>query len=805
MNTLIADLRYAFRALARNPAYSLATVVTLCLGIGANALVFTLASAVFVRPLPFAQASELVKVTATRRLASGALANFAVSGRDFVAFSKRNTTLSGVGAILAQSFSVTTTDAPQMVRGGRVSASMWSVLGVHAVAGRTFTDAEDTPSGGVAVISEGLQRRLFVGPPSAAVGKTFNVDGQPRVVVGVMPFGFAPLLTPGDVWVPLGINEATIPPGANRAISLVGRLRRGTTADQARTDISRVAADLAVEEPDTHKNYGGNVIPLREDIADSAQSLTLTLLAAVGFLLLLACANSVNLALARVARRGTEISTRLALGASRGSILRLQLCESVLLGFMGGVLGITVAAGVLRPLLRLATSTSPLLGLVTVDWRVVTMVLVVSILTGVACGVGPGLYGIRAAGGRALAGGGQRQQPGVHDRRLRRLLMSMQVATAAVLLIGAIGMVATLRRLAKTEVGFKSNGVVVAGLTLPSVRYPGTPQRAAFAAGIIDKLTAIPGIEGVALTSNVFIRGDVTQTMLSLQGRDEGADSRVPADLRRIDGRYFETLGIPILSGRAFVAADRDSAPPVAIVSRSFARQYFGASDVLGKRIRSGAVTNPWLTIVGVAQDVMDRGVGIEIGPMLYVPYRQRSSEEFAIVLRTSLSTAAVERAIRDALHSIDPERALDNIVPLSTLLSNSVGQERFQATIIGALAALALILAGTGIFGVTSFLVAERAREIAIRLALGADVSRVVRDVVLDGARWTAGACAVGLIVAQAMTSIARKYLPALNTTAGVTYVGTGCLLLALGVIASGIPAWRVTRISPANVLRGS
>ncbi len=805
MNTLIADLRYSFRALIRNPAYALATLVTLSLGIGANALVYTLASAVFLRPLPFAQSSELVKVTATRRLSSGALGDFAVSGRDFVAFSKRNTTLSGVGAILAQSFSVMTTDAPQTVRGGKVSASMWSVLGVRPVVGRTFTDAEDTPNGAVVVISEGLQRRLFVGPPGGALGKTLNVDGQPCVVVGVMPFGFAPLLTPGDVWVPLGINEATIPPGANRAISLVGRLRQGKSVDQARSDVTRVAADLAVEEPDTHKNYGGNVIPLRADIADSAQSLTITLLAAVGFLLLLACANAINLSLARVARRATEISTRLALGASRASVLRLQLCESVFLGVIGGVLGVTVAAGFLRPLLRLATSTSPLLGLVSVDWRVVMMVLVVSILTGIACGVGPGLYGIRAAGGRALAGGGRRQQLGVHDRRLRRLLMSMQVATAAVLLIGAVGMVATLRRLARTEVGFKPDRVVVVGLTLPSGRYPGTPQRAAFAASIIEKLETMPGIQGVALTSNAFVRGDVTQTMLSLQGRDEGADSRVPADLRRIDGTYFETLGIRVLSGRAFVAADRDSAPPVAIVSQSFARQYFGSNDVLGKRVRSGATTNPWLTIVGVVQDVMDRGVGIVIGPMIYVPYRQRSSDSFAIVLRTSLGTGAVERAMRDALNSVDPQRAIDNIVSLSTLLSNSVGQERFQATIIGALAALAFILAGTGIFGVTAFLVAERAREIAIRLALGADVSRVVRDVVLDGARWIAGACVVGLIVAQAMSSIARRYLPQLDSIASTIYLGTGVLLLALGVIASGIPAWRVTRISPANVLRGS
>jgi hypothetical protein len=306
LDRISGDVRYSVRSLVRHPVYAITSVATLALGIGANALVYALASAVFVQPLPFARGDELVKVTGTHRVASGKLAEFAVSPIDFTTFTQRNRTLSGIGAILTQSYSVATGapgDIPRVLQGGGVSASMWPVLGVAPIAGRPYTDAEDQPGAAVVMISEGLQRHAFPGSPSSALGRTLTVDGAPRVVVGVMPDGVTPALFPGDVWVPLGINPSTVTPEPTRVIQLVGRLRPNVTIAQARADIERIARELEAELPSTHKEYGGNVASLRSKIADGVETLALTLLASVGFLLLLAIANVANLGLARVARR----------------------------------------------------------------------------------------------------------------------------------------------------------------------------------------------------------------------------------------------------------------------------------------------------------------------------------------------------------------------------------------------------------------------------------------------------------------------------------------------------------------------
>jgi predicted permease len=745
-----------------------------------------------------------VKVFETRRVANGSLADFAVSGADFLAFAQRNRTLTTVGAILSQKLSVAADGTPVMVRGASVSAAMWTTLGVHPVAGRTFIDSEDLPGASVAVISELLQRRLFPGPPAAAIGKTLTIDGQPRVVVGVMPAGFAPAMIPGDVWIPLGVTPATVPPGANRVIELVGRLRPGVGVAHARADIARIAAELEKELPATHRGYGGSAEPLRTNVADTAQSVTLTLLAAVLFLLLLACANAINLALARTARRGPEISTRLALGASASSIVRQQLCESTLLGVIGGSLGVALAAIVLRPLLGLATGSSQILTLVRVDWRVMSLVMIVSVLTGVACGLMPALYGLRVAGGRALAGGGRRQLAGADDRRTRRLLMSAQVATAAVLLIGAIGMVATLRRLAKSDVGFASDGIVVADLSLSTSRYSTPSQRASFATALMERVATIPGIRQTAISSNRFVRGDVTQSVITIDGVEQRGDAPLAADLRRIAGDYFQSLKVPVISGRAFTPADRDSAPPVAIVNRSFVRKYLAGGEAIGKRVRRGAPTNPWLTIVGVVPDVTDRGVGIDVGPAIYVPYQQAPSPEFSFVLATSLGTAAIEQALRKEIGSLDANQAVDNIKPLPRLLSDSVGQEKFETVIITSLAVLALLLAATGIYGVTAFLVAERAREIAIRIALGAELRRVTVGVIADSGRWIVGGAIVGSLAGGAMSTLVRRYVPQVASATTSAYAGTVMFLVVLGIAASGVPAWRASRIAPATLLRG-
>jgi hypothetical protein len=370
------------------------------------------------------------------------------------------------------------------------------------------------------------------------------------------------------------------------------------------------------------------------------------------------------------------------------------------------------------------------------------------------------------------------------------------------LLIGAVGMSLTLRRLATIDIGFHSSGVAVAGITLPAGRYPGPRERAAFTSALLERLRVDAGFRRVGLSTNRFIRDETTQTMVALDGSADNS-ARVGADLRRVDGDYFGVMRLQPQRGRLFTTADRDSAPPVVIVSRSFVKQYLHDADPIGKRIRRGVPTNPWLTIVGVVPDVMDRGVGVDVGPTVYVPYQQNSGDSFVLVLETDRPAGSVERAIRAAVASIDGDRALDRFAALTELLAESVGQERFEAVVIGTLAVLATLLAATGIFGVTVFLVTERTREMAVRLALGGSVPRVVRFVVLDDARWIAAACLAGLLLTQALTKVAQRYAPQLTLPGTGLQIGIAIGLAVIGVIAASVPALRVRRISLTEVLR--
>jgi predicted permease len=484
--------------------------------------------------------------------------------------------------------------------------------------------------------------------------------------------------------------------------------------------------------------------------------------------------------------------------------VRQQLCESTLIGVAGGALGVVAAAVALPSLMAMTTGGSALLNLVAVDWRVLVMVMIVSIIAGAVCGVVPALYGVRLALSNPLSGGGRRPQSGKGDSRMRQLLMSGQVAAAAVLLVGAFGMFATLRRLSTTDVGFRSEQIVVANITLPGARYAKTPERARFVDAVVQRLRATPGIRAAGISNNRFVRGEILQTMVVIDGMTEANDERHATELRRTTEGYFDALGIPILRGRDFSASDGDGTLQVAIVNRSFVKQYLNGGEAIGKRIRRGAPTNPWLTIVGVVPDVMDRGVGVDIGPMVYVAFRQSSSSELSFVASTSMGVAAFERALREGIAGVDASLAIDDVKPLPRLLADSMNQNRFKTLIIALLAGLALVLASTGIYGVTAFLVGERAREIAIRLALGARVSRVIRQLVTDGARWIIAAAIVGLLLARTLGGLARRYVPELSDATTLTYTWTAALLVVVGVIATLIPTWRASRLSPSQVLRG-
>jgi predicted permease len=805
MSSVPRELRLAVRTLRRSPVYSIAAISTLGLGISALTLAYAFVNAFFFRPLPFRADHELVGISSTHRAATGEVLDFAVSPTDYAAFAERNRTLAGAAAIRSQTYAVQRGETPESIRGAAVSASMWRVLGVGAMAGRTFTESEDRPGEPIVVISARLQARLFAGPVAGAIGQRLLIDGQPRTVIGVMPPEFRPRMNPGELWLPLGASAATGNAALSRQLQVVGRMRAGVAIPQVRDDIGRIARELEAEHGASHREWGASVKDLRAKIGDSARAVTVTLLAAVAFLLLLTCANTGNLAIARVARRRREISTRLALGAPMRTLVRHQLVEALLIALGGGAAGVLLAVVALPPALRLLTSDNPLLPLVAVDWRVVLVALVVSVTAGTLCSAVPALVGVRVIVRHALGGGGRHVYGGVRDTRLRRLLMSLQVAAASVLLVGSLSAVVALRALGDADVGYDPRNVVVGSLTLPVSRYANLHDRTRFAAQVLERLRATPGIRRAGLTTGRFLRDDNVQGIFSIQGSDGGTGieaAGMAAELRRIDGDYFAALRIPLLEGRGFTAADRDSAPPVAIVNRAFVRQYLGDRSPLGVRIRRGS--NPWTTIVGVVPDVRDGGMSEEAGATVYLRYAQSASAGVSFVIETTLRPREGERALRAAIGATDPGQPFDRVAPLSALMSESVGEERFKMLLLVVLAGLATLVACVGIYGVTAYLVQQRTREVAIRLALGAGRAAIVRRFLVDTARWVVGAATAGIILAWTASGSLGARFPEAAHAGPAVYAVVGLVLVAVGALASTIPTIRASRIPPAEVLRG-
>jgi putative ABC transport system permease protein len=798
-------LRHAVRSLVRSPIYTLSAVLTLGLGIGANAIVYAFASAVFVRPLPFEREHEIAAIVMTHRTPNGALADNGTGEFDYLRFTARNRTLQHLGTMLPNVYAVVRGDEPETVAGAGVSATLWDVLRTRPVAGRTYTVTEDQPGATNIVIGEALQRRWFPGPPAAALGKSVVVDGVARTIIGVMPLGFSPLMSPGELWTPLGLSDATQTDSTGTRIHLMaGRMRPGVTVQQVSDDVARIARDLAVELPKTHRGWGARALPVRENIGGSTRTLTALLFAFVLVLFALACTNVANLSLARMAQRRAEISTRLALGAAPGSLVARQLAEGALLGLGGGIVGVALTAGALRPLLALVPDLPPLLASVHIDWRVCLFVALLSIVTGAAIALAPGYFGVRSASAAALAGGGRRQQAGIRERRARRWLMSAQVMAAALLLVTSVGIVGTLYRLGKANTGLDSRGVIVGRVTLSEQRYPDLPGRNRFLNAVLDQLRATPGITSAGVTHNPFVLNQNFFTILRVEGQvsPDGTDPAV--DLRRVTPGYFETVGVRPLRGRLFTTADRDSTLPVVIVSQSFVRRYFPSGDPLGHRVRRTGGPHPWATIVGVVPDVMDAGVGVDVGPAIYLPFAQNSSWWVIFVVKASIPVADVDQAIRRAVKASDPNQPVDNVTPLDRLLSNSLGEQRLKALILAALASLALILACTGIYGVTAFLMTERTKEIAIRMALGAEPRTMLARLVLENERWVAGGAGVGLGAAWGAGVVWQAKVPDLTAAGAVAYGLTAVVLLGVSVVAMWAPAYRASRTAPALALRG-
>ena len=808
-----AALPPVLRRLLRTPGFTLVVLLTLALGIGANTAVFSAVHAVLLRPLPYREAERLVVVDHHYPSLKGLLAG--VSAPGFVDYRDRVRLFEASAAQTGWGPNLTGAGEPERLAGARVSGGYFQTLGVAPALGRALRPDEDAPGRErVVVLSDGFWRRRFGADP-AVVGRTLLLDGEPHDVVGVMPPGFRDVVDRNvELWRPLALPAEDFGDDrrTNEFLSMTARLRPGVTADEARTALRTVAEQLKRAYPEQYPSDWGLVAtPLRDKGTGGIRPALLVLLAAVGCVLLIACANVASLMLARAASRAREVAVRTALGAGRAHLLRQSLGESLVLAAGGGVLGVLVAALGVRALAALGGERLPA-GELRLDATVLAFATAVSVLTGVVFGAVPALQrptrGLRDTlqeGSRGAAG----------DRRgqaVRRVLVVGEVALALVLLTGAGLLLKSFARVQGVDPGFRPGGVLTATLALPPATYDTGERRRAFLDDVLARVRAVPGVEAVAATSGVpFGRGGATRSF-TVEGLVVPPDQPGPwGDYRAVSPDYFATLRVPLRRGRVFAETDGPDAPRVAVVDDELARRYWPGESAVGKRIAYGTVRDSatgtdvprWIEIVGVVGHVKSEGLDADPRVQVYVPIRQLPSASPDLAVRTRGDPRRLLPAVRAAVHAVDPSQPLSHVATLDELVERSTGARQLAVVLLGAFAGLALLLASVGLYGLLSYAVSQRTREFGVRVALGAPRRNVLLLVVRQGMGLALAGAGVGLVGALALTRLLRSQLYAVEATDPATYAAMIALLVSVALAATLVPAVRATGAEPMHALR--
>ena len=810
IDALRQNLRYAIRTCTGAPGFTLLAVVTIAVGVGANAAIFSVVNAVLLRPLPFPRAEELYLLQQTNTQTRQASGN--ASPADVLDWRARTRSFAGIAAFRDDAY-VLGGDRPERLGGAIVNANFFDVLGVKPALGRAFVPADEQRGSRVVVLSDGLWRKRFGADP-AVVGRPLRLNSESYTIVGVMPPRVdypdqARLWTPPHWRMPDDLLQPDEDPSAQRGHSyvfVVGRAKPGVTRGAADADLAGVAAQLAREFPTTNLNVGATLLPLRDDLVGDVRPTLLLLFAAVGVLLLIAAANVSALLIARATARTQEIAVRLALGASRGRIVTQLLTESVLLAVIGGICGVLLAMWVVPPLVAISPRD---LGVVDVpiDATVLGFSLAVSLIAGVLFGLAPArqTFGIDLHGDLKRSA---RQGPSPGDRRVRSTLVAAEIALSMVLVVGAGLTVRSFVRLQQVPTGFAIDREVTTSVNLPQTRYPTPLRKAEFWERAVAALRAVPGVETVGATSRLPLSGGNSSRSLVVDGNTDQA-SQPTVDYRTASPDYFRALGIPLLRGRTFRDDDREDRARVGVVSSSMAQRLWPGADPIGHRIAIDP--DKPITVVGVVGDVHHASLAAETQPTLYVPYRQDPWPSMSFVLRmkaaagsgSPAAAAGVEAGIRAAIALVDKEQPVGAIRSMDQQLSRSLSRQRFSVTLLTAFGAIAVALAAIGLYGVLAFIVAQRRREIGVRIALGASARDVIRDVLGHGLRLTAIGMAIGLALALAVTRLMSALLFGIGAADVVTFAGASALLTAIAAAASLVPALRASRVDPLLALR--
>jgi predicted permease len=807
MSDLLLDLRHAFRALRRQPGFATTAILTLALGIGATTAVFSVVYGVLLRPLPFPESDRLVRVFSDREGEQ-----WTVSPPDFTDWKAQATSFENLAAANTQSFSLTGDGPAQQRTAAAVTAGFLPVLRVAPALGRGFSDAHEVPGQDrVVILSDALWRTQY-GADRGVLGRLIRLDGNEYEVVGVMPPGFdAPGTT--ELWVPLAFTprDLTTQRGAHY-LDVYGRLRPGVTLEQAGREIAHIAARLEAAYPNANPGWRTQVTSLRDDLVGGARRPLFALLGAVGLVLLMTCVNVASLLLSRAVARDQEIAIRVALGVERLRLVRAVLVESLVLALAGGLLGVVLAGWGVDALISLAPPNVPRLDQVRLDPMILAFALAVSGLTGILFGAAPSLQLVRRreqAG--ALTSGERGGTAGQAAQRWRRGLVTAQVALAVTLVAGAGLLIKSFGRLMATDPGFRPDGVLTFNLSLPTVGYEDPARVSAFATAVQEQLRAIPGVTGVGMIFGTPLSGfgySITPTALDGRRLTDEEQNRFYTQLRFVTPGYFETMGIALVRGRAFTDQDRAGAPTVAVVNETAARQLFGSTDVIARRVEHG--TRMGLggdrvngEIVGVVRDVKDVALSEPPRAHVYYAHAQWPVGFLQPVVRTGGDPRALAEPARRVVAAVDPNVPVFRVRTFSELRAASTARTRFLMLVLGTFAGAALTLAAVGIYGVVAYAVAQRRRELGIRMALGARAADIVRLVVRQGAVLAGAGGAIGLVGALLATRALRGLLYQTTPTDPPTLTAGTVVLVAIALIASYVPARRASRVSPVEALR--
>ncbi len=801
------DLRYGLRGMLRSPGFSLVAIIALALGIGANTAIFSVVNAVLLRPLEYRDADRLVTL-----LHGG---NQPVAPANYLDWREQSKSFEGMGAAEGWGANLSGTDTPEHLVGLRVSVSMFPLLGVEPVAGRVFVDGEDQKgSDHRVVLSYALWQRRFGGERSA-VGKTMLLDGEAYTIVGVMPpqFRFAPFwITRAELWAPLPLGDRAQSRGGN-SLRVFARLKPAVSLTAARTEIAGITARLEQAYPASNRDV--QVTPLKEKVVGKIQQPLLVMLGAVGFVLLIACANVAHMLLARAASRQKEMALRAALGASRGRVVRQLVAENLLLAVAGAAAGTVLAIAAIRALVALRPAGIPRIEAVGLDAQVTLFLLAVTGLTAALFGLAPAMQAsvVNLAG--ALKEGGRSGSDGIGRNRMRSALVSSEFALALMLLVGAGLMVRSLAAMQSINPGFDSRGVLSMVVSVAGSREAEPNQRAVFYPQMLERVRALPGVQSAATINHLPLAGDVWGVPFRIEGRAKPQPGESPRGIYRVVmPGYFETMRIPVMRGRTIRPSDNLATPGVVMINERAAKLYWPGEEALGKRLTldDEGPAMQWLTVIGVINDVRESDWTSLPEPAVYLAtmqspkYLNDPAPHMAyttLVVRTTGDPGAMAKAVKEAVWSFDRNLPLSEVLTMDGVLAKVTAPARFQMLLLSSFAAVALLLAAIGIYGVMSYSVSKRRQELGIRMSLGATQGEVLRLVMRQGLTLALAGSVVGIAGAFALSRLMAGMLYSVKPTDPLTFGGVSALLLLVAALATLIPARQATSIDPVIALR--